>query len=322
MPRSTGRRPPSRCRSRRCSSRATAACSRSRSSCSSRSAASACGRCGSRSWASTASSSRATTRPRSTRATSTSGRSCSRARACARSERARRRSTTSVPCSRASGPRASRWGSPAASPTRARPPRGSCPAPSRSSSPPTPPSCPRSTTPAGCSCRSRRRRSASWRGATASARPSRCRPARAGSRPWRLSRDGARLALVELDGAESVVWVAAVERDAAGRPIALGEPFAMPRIDGTASDVTWTSATQIAVLAQSADAPQVVQLTVGGDSQQLPQPGAAVRAIVGGSEGTSTLRALAEDGSLLSLRGRVWSPAGGLGPVALVATQQ
>lgn len=137
-----------------------------------------------------------------------------------------------------------------------------------------------------------------------------------------LSRDGTRLALVELDGPESVVWVAAVERDEAGRPTALGEPFAMPRIDGTASDVTWTSATQIAVLAQSADAPQIVQLTVGGDSQQLPQPGAAVRAIVGGSEGTSTLRALAEDGSLLSLRGRVWSPAGGLGPVALVATQQ
>ncbi|MCR8671656.1 LpqB family beta-propeller domain-containing protein [Agrococcus sp. HG114] len=137
-----------------------------------------------------------------------------------------------------------------------------------------------------------------------------------------LSRDGARLAITTVDGSASEVWVAAVIRDALGRPVSLGEPYALPRIDGVASDVTWTSPTQVAVLAASGDQSQVVVLAVGGESEQLPAPGEPVRAIVGGSEGTSSLRALGVDGSLLSLRGRVWSPVPSLGPITLIATQQ
>ena len=137
-----------------------------------------------------------------------------------------------------------------------------------------------------------------------------------------LSRDGARLAFTTAEGSTSEVLVVAVVRDAAGRPVSLGEPYALPRIDGTARDITWASPTQVAVLAASGDQSQIVVLAVGGESEQLPAPGEPVRAIVGGSEGTSSLRALGTDGSLLSLRGRVWSPVPGLGPVSLVATQQ
>ena len=137
-----------------------------------------------------------------------------------------------------------------------------------------------------------------------------------------LSRDGARLAITTVDGSVSQVWVAAVIRDVAGRPDSLGEPYALPRIDGAASDVTWTSPTQLAVLAAAGDQSQVVLLEVGGASEQLPAPGEPVRAVVGGSEGAATLRALGVDGSLLALRGSVWSPVPGLGPIGLVATQQ
>ncbi|SDS37931.1 LpqB family beta-propeller domain-containing protein [Agrococcus carbonis] len=137
-----------------------------------------------------------------------------------------------------------------------------------------------------------------------------------------LSRDGARLALTTSQGASSEVWVLAVVRDADGRPTTLGEPYRMPQVDGAAVDITWAGPTQLAVLASEDDRPQIVMLDVGGTSEQLPSPDVPVRAIVGGSEGGATLRALAADGSVLSLRGQVWSPATGLGPVRLIATQQ
>lgn len=137
-----------------------------------------------------------------------------------------------------------------------------------------------------------------------------------------LSRDGSRLAIVTVDGDASQVLVAAVVRDGERRPVSLGEPYALPLLDGVATDVTWAGPTQIAVLAAGADQPQIVMLVVGGDSEQLPAPGVPVQALVGGSEGTSTLRALGVDGSLLSQRGRVWTAADGLGPISLVATQQ
>lgn len=137
-----------------------------------------------------------------------------------------------------------------------------------------------------------------------------------------LSRDGARLALTTVEGSESEVWVVAVTRDASGRPVSLGEPYRLPRVDGAATDITWVSSTEVAVLAANGDESQIVMLAVGGAAEQLPAPGEAVRAIVGGSEGASTLRALGADGSLLSLRGRVWTAATGLAPITLIATQQ
>ncbi|WP_072312942.1 LpqB family beta-propeller domain-containing protein [Agrococcus sp. Marseille-P2731] len=137
-----------------------------------------------------------------------------------------------------------------------------------------------------------------------------------------LSRDGARLAYVTSEGGRSSVWVLAVVRDADGRPVTLGEPYPLPAIDGAATDVTWVSSTQVAVLATDEDQSQIAVLTIGGVSEQLPIPNTPVRAIVGGSDGTGTLRALSADDALLSLRGRVWSPAAGLEPVALIATQQ
>ena len=137
-----------------------------------------------------------------------------------------------------------------------------------------------------------------------------------------LARDGSRLAVVTVDGDVSEVWVMAVVRDADGRPVTLGEPFPLPAIEGVASDITWVSPTSVAVLATDEDQSQIAVLAVGGVSEQLPAPGTLVQSIVGGSEGTATLRALSADGALLSLRGRVWSPATGLEPLGLIATQQ
>lgn len=137
-----------------------------------------------------------------------------------------------------------------------------------------------------------------------------------------LSRDGTRLAIVTVDGESSQVLVAAIVRDAEGMPVSLGEPYALPLLDGAATDVTWASSTQLAVLATAGDEAQIVMHVVGGDSEQLPAPGMLVRALVGGSEGTSTLRALGADGVLLSQRGRVWTATEGIGPITLIATQQ
>ncbi|SFR99445.1 Sporulation and spore germination [Agrococcus baldri] len=137
-----------------------------------------------------------------------------------------------------------------------------------------------------------------------------------------LSRDGTRLAVVTSDGSTSAVWVLAVVRDVDGRPVSLGEPYPMPGVEGAGTDITWVSPTQVAVLATDDDAAQIAVLTIGGVSEQLPTPNGPVRAIVGGSEGTATLRALGAEGSLLSLRDRVWSPANGLDPIQLMVTQQ
>lgn len=141
-----------------------------------------------------------------------------------------------------------------------------------------------------------------------------------------LSRDGSRLAIATAGGGVSgggaAVWVMAVVRDADGRPMTLGEPYPLPTIEGAASDITWVSPTQVAVLATDDDRPQITVLAIGGVAEQLPSPGSGVQSIVGGSEGTATLRALGADGELLSLRGRVWSPATGLEPIRLIATQQ
>ncbi|WP_206445974.1 LpqB family beta-propeller domain-containing protein [Agrococcus sp. KRD186] len=137
-----------------------------------------------------------------------------------------------------------------------------------------------------------------------------------------LSRDGTRLAVVTSDGSTSDVWVLAVVRDVDGRPLRLGEPYPMPTVEGAGSDITWVSPTQVAVLATDDDASQIAVLTIGGVSEQLPNPNLAVRAIVGGSEGTATLRAMGAEGALLSLRDRVWSAANGLDPIQLIVTQQ
>ncbi|WP_405217051.1 LpqB family beta-propeller domain-containing protein [Agrococcus sp. Ld7] len=139
-----------------------------------------------------------------------------------------------------------------------------------------------------------------------------------------VSRDGSRLAIATAgsSGGGSDVWVMAVVRDPDGKPITLGEPYPLPAIEGAASDITWISPTQVAVLASEDDRPQITVLAIGGVAEQLPSPGGGVQAIVGGSEGTATLRALGADGELLSLRGRVWSSAAGLEPIRLITTQQ
>jgi hypothetical protein len=137
-----------------------------------------------------------------------------------------------------------------------------------------------------------------------------------------LSRDGARLAVVTSDGSTSAVWLLAVVRDAQGRPVSLGDPYPMPTVEGAGTDITWVSPTQLAVLATDDDTAQIAVLTIGGVSEQLPTPNVAVRAIVGGSEGTAPLRALGAEGSLLSLRDRAWSPASGLDAIQLIVTQQ
>lgn len=137
-----------------------------------------------------------------------------------------------------------------------------------------------------------------------------------------LSRDGTRLAVVTSSGGNSEAWVLSVLRDGDGRPVSLGEPYPLPAVEGVATDITWVSSTQVAVLATDDDAAQIAVLTIGGVSEQLPTPGVDVQAIVGGSEGTATLRALGDDGALLSLRDRVWSAANGLDPITLIVTQQ
>lgn len=136
-----------------------------------------------------------------------------------------------------------------------------------------------------------------------------------------LSRDGARIAIVtELAGA-TAAWVAGIVR-VDGVPTSVAPPQRMPQVAGSAIDVTWASSTAVAVLTSTQDGgQQLVQLTVGGATQQLPTPEDAITQLAGGSGASAVLRARSSAGELLVLRAGRWQASSDVADVQLVATQ-
>ena len=136
-----------------------------------------------------------------------------------------------------------------------------------------------------------------------------------------VSRDGARIAIVTDVGDGTATWVAGIVRQD-GVPTSIATPQRMPQATGTALDVTWATGTSLAVLTSIVDGgQQLVQLTVGGTTQQLPTPQDAITQLAGGIGASSSLRARSVAGELLVLRGGQWQPASSVADVQLVAVQ-
>ncbi len=135
-----------------------------------------------------------------------------------------------------------------------------------------------------------------------------------------VSRDGARIAILTDVAGGTAAWVAGIVREG-GAPTAIAPPQRMPQVTGTPSDVAWASATSIAVLTTAGGGQQLVQLTIGGATQQLPTPQDAITQLAGGIGGSAVLRARSAVGELLVLRAGQWQPASGVDDVRLVAVQ-
>lgn len=133
-------------------------------------------------------------------------------------------------------------------------------------------------------------------------------PALAGMhvRGLRVSRDGARLALiVDSDGSVQVL-VHAITIDSDGTPNGLGPPLLVGRELTEASDLVWVDETQLAVLGVSQTALSVHVVEVGGRTTPLPSVPDTVR--VASARGVRDLYLATEDGTLYGRSGNGWAP--------------
>ena len=133
-------------------------------------------------------------------------------------------------------------------------------------------------------------------------------PALAGMsvRALRVSRDGARLAMiVESDGSVQVM-VHAITVDADGTPTGIGPGQRVGRELNEASDVVWVDETQLAVLGVSQATQTVHVLEVGGRTTPLPSVPDTVR--IASGRGVRDLYLATEDGGLYGRSGNGWAP--------------
>jgi hypothetical protein len=126
----------------------------------------------------------------------------------------------------------------------------------------------------------------------------------------RLSRDGARVAVVS-SGADGVrVDVAGVERTAERTPLRLGEPLRLAPALTRASAVAWVDEARVLVLGRAAsDAAAVPYLVVVGGPSTPTAATPGGRSVAAGN-GPRALYVGAADGVLLGRAGRGWVPVG------------
>ena len=118
-----------------------------------------------------------------------------------------------------------------------------------------------------------------------------------------VSRDGTRLLVgLSTNVGPRLVVAGIIRQQGSNAPTALGELFDLPIPGGSIIDATWASDRSVATVMQSGDSFPITIVEIGGPSAQL---GTAVDAvgISGGNGGTSGLRLLQADGSVLSPRG-------------------
>lgn len=125
-------------------------------------------------------------------------------------------------------------------------------------------------------------------------------------RALRVSRDGARLAvIVDADGSVQVL-VHAITMDADGTPTGLGPPLQVGRELTDATDLVWVDETQLAVLGVSQTAETVHVVEVGGRTTPLPSVPETVR--VASARGVRDLYLATTDGTLYGRSGNGWAP--------------
>ena len=127
-------------------------------------------------------------------------------------------------------------------------------------------------------------------------------------RSLRVSRDGARLAVVS-EGAEGLtVDVAAVVRDDLGRPQRLGQPHPVGAVLADASEVRWLDESTLAVIGavHGAVTPTVAVVPVDGFTSSRGTPGVAATVSIAAGKGDRALYVATEDGGLWQWRAASW----------------
>ncbi|WP_159619683.1 LpqB family beta-propeller domain-containing protein [Ruania rhizosphaerae] len=124
-------------------------------------------------------------------------------------------------------------------------------------------------------------------------------------RALRVSRDGARLAVVVEDDGASQLLVFSVVRSADGVPEALGASLAPARGIEEITDVVWVDPVTVAVLGTSRETETVHLVTLGGPLTRLPSVAGTVRIAAGSGE--RDLFLTTEDGVLYGRSGNGWA---------------
>ncbi len=126
-------------------------------------------------------------------------------------------------------------------------------------------------------------------------------------RSLRVSRDGARVLVVSFADGAALVEVAALVRDAGGRPLALGGALRIGQQITQASAAVWVDQQTVAVLGRvgTGSATTVALVPVGGPTSALPAVDGAV-ALAGG-KGDRLLYVATADGELYARNGLGWT---------------
>ncbi|MFT4214527.1 MAG: LpqB family beta-propeller domain-containing protein [Microbacterium sp.] len=120
----------------------------------------------------------------------------------------------------------------------------------------------------------------------------------------RVSRDGTQVAAVVRTGDGYALWVAGIQRDRDGEPVALGDRKVLAALSGTAQELTWLDAATLAVLTTSDEDTFLYTHEVGAFGASLRAPDGSTT--VAGSTLTGGVRLLDGSGELYTQRGANW----------------
>ncbi|HLS01914.1 MAG TPA: LpqB family beta-propeller domain-containing protein [Beutenbergiaceae bacterium] len=121
----------------------------------------------------------------------------------------------------------------------------------------------------------------------------------------RVSRDGARIALIQRRDRELMVQVAMVIRDESATPVEISEPVTIGQSISAPTDVTWVDALTLAVLGKDEDdTPAVSLLPLAGPPQQLA-PIDHAQSVASG-KGERELWVSTDEGELFNRAGNSW----------------
>lgn len=148
----------------------------------------------------------------------------------------------------------------------------------------------------------------------------------------RVSPDGARLAMLRVSGGTRSVWVAAIGRDAAGKPTSVGTPVAVSGLSVGIADVSWAGRTTVVALRDagassgagpaagggsgggagggSASASELATVPLGGFLTTLAFPSGKAERLTGGAASTNVY-VTTSDGQVYARSGSVWQSVGG-----------
>ncbi len=133
-----------------------------------------------------------------------------------------------------------------------------------------------------------------------------------------LSRDGTRVAAAVTIGGQSWMEIAAVRRDADGKPVALGEPVKVARLSGPGTGIAWVDDTSIAAAFIANEVPWIATTLVGGPGSVRDAPMGTVS--LAGGNNLAGLRLQTSTGELFVQRASTWQQSAE--DVLVLATQQ